>query len=152
MNRTVADMDDNSVSRIDSVKAPLQTIKELYIGLVIYGSFFMILGMIFMSPRWMYALALITGIIGAAGLIYDMYVNLDKALDMDSDKARSHTTTHSFLRLFAAAGLMAIGIVIHWSAFVGVTVGLLGIKVSAFMNPWIRRLLEKREQKKDGCD
>jgi hypothetical protein len=104
----------------------------------------MILGMIFMRPRWMYALALIVGIIGAAGIIYNMYVNLDKALDMDSDKARSFTTAHSFLRLFAAAGLMVIGIIIHWSAFVGVTVGLMGIKVSAFMNPWIRKILDKQ--------
>jgi energy-converting hydrogenase Eha subunit A len=106
----------------------------------------MILGMIFMRPRWIYALALIAGLIGAAVLAYNMYVNLDKALDMDSDKARSHTTTHAFLRLFMAAGMMVIGIMIHWSAFVGVTVGLLGLKVSAFMNPMIRKFMERREQ------
>jgi small-conductance mechanosensitive channel len=142
-------MDNNSGNWTDSRKAPLQTIKELYIGLIIYGIFFVILGMIFMRPIWLYALALVAGLIASAGLIYDMYVNLDKALDMDSEKARSHTTAHSFLRLFVAAGLMVIGIVIHWSAFVGITVGLLGIKVSAFMNPWIRKILEKREQNTD---
>jgi hypothetical protein len=107
----------------------------------------MILGMIFMRPRWIYALALLVGLIGAAGLAYNMYVNLDKALDMDSDKARSHTTTHAFLRLFASAGLMAVGIIIHWSAFVGVTVGLLGLKGAAFMNPAIRKVLEKRKNR-----
>jgi energy-converting hydrogenase Eha subunit A len=142
----VADMDNNSVNWSDSQKSPLQTIKELYIGIAIYGGFFMILGMIFMRPRWIYALALIAGLIGAAVLAYNMYVNLDKALDMDSDKARSHTTTHAFLRLFMAAGMMVIGIMIHWSAFVGVTVGLLGLKVSAFMNPMIRKFMERREQ------
>jgi hypothetical protein len=40
---------------------------------------------------------------------------------------------------------MVIGIMIHWSAFVGVTVGLLGLKGAAFMNPMIRKFLEKRE-------
>jgi small-conductance mechanosensitive channel len=126
-------------------KSPLQTIKELYIGLAVYGVLFMILGMIFMRPIIVYALALLVGLIGSAGLVYNMYVNLDKALDMDSEKARSHTTVHAFLRLFASAGLMVIGIMIHWSAFVGVTVGLLGLKGAAFMNPLIRKLLEKRE-------
>jgi hypothetical protein len=29
---------------------------------------------------------------------------------------------------------------------VGVTVGLLGLKVSAFMNPMIRKFMERREQ------
>jgi small-conductance mechanosensitive channel len=146
----VADTDNTSKESAgfnELRKSPLQTIKELYIGLAVYGVLFMILGMIFMRPIIVYALALLVGLIGSAGLVYNMYVNLDKALDMDSEKARSHTTVHAFLRLLVSAGLMVIGIMIHWSAFVGVTVGLLGLKGAAFMNPMIRKLLEKRENR-----
>lgn len=120
---------------------PRQTIRELNIGIFIHGCIFMILGIIFMRPVWLYAIALVIGLIGASVLVYSMYTSLDRALNMNSDKARSFATLHAFLRLGGACALMIIGMLIDWTAFVGVAVGLIGLKVSAFLNPLIKKYL-----------
>lgn len=128
--------------------APRQTIKEIYIGIGIYGALFMILGLIFVKPRWIYAIALIVGLILAMVLTYSIFLSLDKALDMSSDKARSHATTHSILRLVAEMIIMIIAIMIDWAAFVGVVVGMLGLKVSAYFNPLLKSFFNKKLETK----
>ena len=116
-----------------------QMIKELIIGILIHGCVFFILGIIFMRPIWLYVLSLLVGLAGACALVYNMYISLGKALDMNSNKARSYVTLYSFLRLGGACALMIIGMLIDWTAFVGVAIGLISIKVSAFLNPLIKK-------------
>lgn len=116
-----------------------RTIRELNIGICIYGFVFMLLGIIFIRPIWLYVVALIIGLLGDVLLVYSMYSSLDKALDMNSNKARSFVTLHAFLRLGGVCALMIVGILIDWTAFVGVVVGLLGLKISALFNPVIKK-------------
>ena len=123
---------------------PKLVLQELYVGIIIYGAIFMLLGFILIKPFWIFAIALIVGLVGACLLAYSIYDTLDRALDMHAEGARKKVTLHSFLRLGGSAGAMIIAIMIHWSAFVGVTVRLLGLKSSPFFNSLIRRYIFKR--------
>lgn len=123
------------------MKAPKRTLRQIYVGIALHGVIFGILGIIFMRPIWMYELGLLAGLLGAMGVTYNMYTTIESALDMHPDGARKHVTLHSLLRLLGSAALMIVAILIDWTAFVGVTVGLIGLKISAFMNPFIRRFI-----------
>ncbi len=120
-------------------------LKQLYVGLAIYGLVFMVIGLIFVRPAWIFAISLVVGIGAACLVLFNMYDTLDKALLREPDKAKGYVTLHSILRLAGAAALMAIAIKISWASFVGVTVGLLGVKVSALINPFIRKYIFKEQ-------
>lgn len=129
-----------------------KVLKEVYIGIAIYACIFMVIGVIFIRPAWIYAVALILGSIGACFQIRHIYDTLDRALELDSKNAKSFATVRSLFRLAICMGLMIGGILINWSAFVGVAVGLMGLKVSAFLNPLVGRILNRFDRVENTLD
>ncbi|MDE6025399.1 MAG: ATP synthase subunit I [Lachnospiraceae bacterium] len=113
---------------------------QLYIGIGIYFAVFGVLGVIFMRPIWLFIISLLVGCVAACFIAYNMYEVLDRALELESGKAKSFVTIRSMIRLGLCLVLMAVGIMVDWVSFVGVTVGLLGLKVSAFINPLVRKI------------
>lgn len=132
------------------MKESRRVLLELYIGIAAYVVVFMAIGAIFMRPIWLYELAIMVGGIAACLLVYHIYDCLDRALEMQTKSAKSFTTSKFFLRLVVRAGLMIGAILIDWAAFVGVAIGLLSPKVSAYFNPQIRKILTRF--KLDGVD
>lgn len=116
-----------------------ELLKQLYIGIGIVVAVFAVIGAIFMRPIWIYELALVVGGAVACFLLYHTYDSLDRALDMQAKSARAFVTIRVLFRLFLRAGLLVGAILIDWSAFVGVVIGLLSIKLSAYINPLIKR-------------
>lgn len=121
--------------------AARRILMQLYIGIAIYFAVFGILGVIFMRPIWLFMLSLFIGCAAACFIAYNMYDVLDRALELETGKAKSFVTVRSMIRLGICLVLMAAGIMVDWVSFVGVTVGLLGLKVSAFMNPLVRKII-----------
>lgn len=120
-----------------------RVLKELYIGMAIVEAFFLILGIFVMRPYHLFALGILFGVMGAGFMVYHMYDCLDKALDMPPKNARSYITSRSVIRLVISAALMIIGFSIHWVTFVGIAISLISIKVSALVNPLVRRITDK---------
>lgn len=120
--------------------AARRVLMQLYIGIGIYFAVFGVLGIIFMRPIWLFIISLLVGCAAACFIAYNMYDVLDRALELETGKAKSFVTIRSMIRLGLCLVLMAAGIMVDWVSFVGVTVGLLGLKVSAFINPLIRKI------------
>lgn len=120
--------------------AARRVLMQLYIGIGIYFVVFGVLGIIFMRSIWLFIISLLVGCAAACFIAYNMYDVLDRALDLESGKAKSFVTIRSMIRLGLCLVLMAAGIMVDWVSFVGVTVGLLGLKVSAFINPLVRKI------------
>lgn len=121
-------------------------LKELYIGITIHVAIFMLLGIIFMRPLWLYEVSLLAGGSVSALLLYHTYDCLDRALELPAKNAKSFITIRVIFRLVVRVGLMIIGVLIHWTALAGVLVGMLSPKTSAYLNPRIKKLLDKRQQ------
>ncbi len=118
-----------------------RVLKEMYIGMGICLIVFLTLGAFFMRPYYVYVIALLVGNIGGVLRIYHMYDILDQALDMEQEGAKRKTIIHSLLRTVVSVALMVGAMFISGTAFVGVTIGLIEPKLSAYFNPQIRRLL-----------
>ena len=129
-----------------------KVLKELYIGIAMYAFIFAIIGIIFMRPIWIYLLALVVGAVGAGFQAYSIYDTLDITLELSEKKAKNFAMIKSMTRLVICLVLMIVAIIIHWTAFVGVTIGLLGLKISAFMNPIIKKLTTKIDGVEDTLD
>lgn len=129
-----------SIEGVVNEVAARRVLMQLYIGIGMYFVVFGVLGVIFMRPIWLFIVSLFVGCVAACFIAYNMYDVLDRALELETGKAKSFVTVRSMIRLAVCLVLMAAGIMIDWVSFVGVTVGLLGLKVSAFLNPMIRKL------------
>ncbi|MBE5943474.1 MAG: hypothetical protein E7258_01000 [Lachnospiraceae bacterium] len=125
-----------------------RVLKELYIGILICTAIFLVIGCIFMRPIWIYALGILVGGAGACAQAYGIYDTLDLILSMDPKSAKGKATLKSITRILICLILMTVAIVLHWAAFVGVTIGLLTLKFSAMINPFIRKHITKI----DGVD
>lgn len=129
-----------------------KVLKELYIGIAIYAFICMIIGIIFIKPRWIYAVAIIVGAVGACLQAYNIYDSLDCALNLAPKNAKGYATSKSIQRLGMCAFLMTVAIILHTTAFVGVVIGLFGLKISAMFNPLISKLLKKLDRVVDTLD
>lgn len=125
-----------------------RVLKELYIGIIVSAIVFMIIGCIFIRPIWIYAISIAVGGAGACIQAYSIYDALDRSLELDPKKAEAFSSFRSMLRLLLCLGLMVGAIIIHLTAFVGVTVGLFTLKISALINPFIKKYMNKI----DGVD
>lgn len=118
-----------------------RVLKEMYIGMGICMIAFLALGAFFMRSYYVFAIALLVGNVGGVLRIYHMYDILDQALDMEQEGAKRKTIIHSLLRTAISVALMVGSMFISGTAFVGVTIGLIEPKISAYFNPQIRKLL-----------
>ncbi len=126
-----------------------KVLTELYMGIAAHVLAFMLIGAVFVRPIWIYELALLVGGAASALMMFNIYDCLDRALDMQAKSARSFMTVRVILRLIIRLGLMTAGIMLHWAAFVGVAVGLLAPKTSAYLNPRIRKLPDRYRERKE---
>lgn len=129
-----------------------KVLKELYIGIGLVALFFLILGIIVMRPFWIFAVGLLVGTLGACLWLYSMFDVLDRALDLGKKNAKNFVAVRSILRLLLVMGILGVSLFIHWNAFVGVAVGLLSLKISALVNPYVKRYITKTEDSYTSID
>lgn len=127
----------------DIYQAPRRVLKELYIGIIMWISVIMILGVFVMRPLLLFEAGLIVGGAGACLQAYGIYDTLDRALELSKKNAKSFAMVRSILRLILCLVLMGGAALIHWSAFVGTAVGLISLKVSALLNPVVKKIIYK---------
>lgn len=124
-----------------SSKPETRTMLELYVGIIIVAIIFLVIGLIFARPMWMYFVGVLGGVLGAAFQLYNMYDTIDRALSVDEGKARSYMTAKSMMRLILSAVIMVVAYMVGLPAFIGAILGLFSLKVAALINPIIKKVL-----------
>ena len=124
-----------------SEKPETRTLLELYIGVILLAIVILIVGLIFARPIWKYAVGVFLGAVTALLQLYNIYDTLDRALDADEGKARSYITAKSMLRLIIIAAVMVFSYFVGFTCFLGVVLGLFTVKLSALINPWLKKHL-----------
>ncbi len=127
------------------MKEEKQTLMEMIIGLLIGTIFFNVIGVLIVSNKLAYILGVLFGSMIAIIVLLQMYHTLGKAVDMEGKRATRYTVTASIVRMALMGGALAIGIV--WKdlfSVVGILFGLLTLKLSAFIQPLIHKVLFNR--------
>ncbi len=124
-----------------SSKPETRTLLELYVGIIVTGIIMLVVGLIFARPMWMYAVGVVGGVLGACFQLYNMYDTIERALSVDESKARGYMTSKSMFRLIMATIIMVVAYFVGVAAFVGSILGLFSLKISALLNPLIKKLL-----------
>lgn len=119
-----------------------QTLKELMAGLAVWGAVVLAILMIVSRHRLAVACGLILGLAVAAGLLWHMYHHLDIALDLDEKHAGRHMQASSMKRFLVMAVVLAVTMTQYRYVHpIGTVLGMFGMKISAFMQPKIHKLM-----------
>lgn len=133
------------VTRIKSFIWKLDAVlRDLIIGIGFYFVLISLLELFIVKDKTGFILGTLLGCVVAAGLSVHMYSSLDRGLDMDSDSAQKYIFSRSMLRLFMMLVVLFLGAVIPGLSVIGVAFGLLGLKVSALMQPLVSAYITKK--------
>ena len=119
-----------------------QTLYELMAGLLLCFVIFL-LGNIFVSNRIAYTLGLLLGCLIAAGMSGHMYHSLEQAMLYDEETAAKKVQKGAILRyVFMLAGLVAALALPEYISVIGVVLGVLSLKFSAYLQPLTHKVLQ----------
>lgn len=118
------------------------TLYELITGIIICFLLFL-LGNIFVSNRIAYTLGLLIGCLIAGVMSGHMYRALLQAMLYDEETAAKKVQKGTILRLLLMmAGLVAALLLPQWISIIGVALGVLSLKFSAYLQPLTHKVLQ----------
>lgn len=118
-----------------------ETIVGFLIGIGIYAVLIELVGFFFSENFLSYTLGLLFGVVVAIFLIIHMAKTLDRALDLPQGQAIKYTRRQSFLRLVVMLVAMVIALMVEQLNFIAVILGMLGLKIGAFIAPKLLKIL-----------
>lgn len=112
-------------------------LRDLYVGLLLYFLIVSVLGVVLVTDKLGYVLGVLVGVCASFGFAYHMYRTLDKGLDMPEKAAQRYVLSRSCIRLFMMLVVAYVGLFVEGLSFLGVVLGLFGLKISALMQPLV---------------
>ncbi|MBP3609820.1 MAG: ATP synthase subunit I [Lachnospiraceae bacterium] len=120
-----------------------QTLYELLMGITVC-LVIMLTGNLFVSNHLAYNVGLLTGGVIAGGMSFHMYHSLLQATLYDEETAAKKVKISSLIRMFfMLAGLVAAVLLPQWISIIGVALGVLSLKFSAYLQPLTHKVLNK---------
>ncbi len=119
-----------------------QTLMEMIIGLLIGTLLVGTIGVLIASNKLAYILGVLFGSIVALIVLFQMYYTLGKSVDMEGKRATRYSVTASIVRMALMGVALAVGVL--WPqlfSVVGILFGLLSLKLCAFIQPLIHKVL-----------
>ena len=115
------------------------TLFGLCLGIVLYGIVFQLILLLF-SREISYSAGLWTGIVLAIAGSVHMWWSLNRGLDQAAKGAAKTVGANSLIRYFVLVAV--IGVLIYTEAAnpIFAFCGYMGMKISAYMNPWMRKI------------
>ncbi|MBO5474673.1 MAG: ATP synthase subunit I [Lachnospiraceae bacterium] len=118
------------------------TLFDLCLGIVLYGVVFEII-LLCISRKPSYSIGLWIGVILAVAGSVHMWWSLNRSLDMASKDAGKTVGTNNLVRYFVIVLVILALIYTDFANPIFAFCGYMGMKVSAYLNPVIRRISEK---------
>lgn len=121
---------------------------ELILEIVVYGLLVQFIGVWFAEDKLRYSTGLWIGIAAAAGMAIHMAVVIYDTVDMAIEKqVRRRTTIFSLLRYIVLVLLFAIVLYFHLGNVIVMFIGVMGLKIAAYFQPFTHRLITKLKRR-----
>lgn len=116
----------------------------LIVGILLYGAVLQLAGVWFVEDKWAYAIGLWYGIAIAVGMAINMAIVIYDAVTFDGeDGAKTRVASKSLLRYVVVAILFGILCYFHLGNLFAAFMGVMGLKVSAYLQPLFTRVVNK---------
>lgn len=120
-----------------------QTLAELCAGLILWGILCQIIGFFPAKDKSSYSIGLWYGVFTGILAGIHMWWSLDRALDFSSDAAVKAMTKSNILRYLFLVVMMGLVMISGFASPLSAFLGLIGLKVSAYIQPFTHKLFSK---------
>lgn len=135
----------------NNLKEARETLKELIVGIVLYAIILCIGSIILFRGQYSIVCGIALGTVGAVILAVHIFWSLNKSLDLGEDGAVKRERFMVILRMVIMGLIAAVGIIFSQQFHIlGIFVGLLGLKISAYLQPLLHNYILKPKEKGEG--
>ena len=127
---------DNMKKRIDP------TLFDLCLGIILYGIVFQLVLLVF-SRKTAYSLGLWIGIVLAAAGSVHMWWSIDRGMGQAAKQAVKTISTNNLVRYLVLVVVTFALIYTDFANPIFMFCGYMGMKVSAYLNPWLGKIRTK---------
>ncbi|MBD5486524.1 MAG: hypothetical protein HDR18_13565 [Lachnospiraceae bacterium] len=118
------------------------TLFDLCLGIFLYGLIFQAV-LLFFSRRASYSLGLWIGVVLAIAGSVHMWWSLDRGMDQAAKQAAKTIGTNNLIRYLVLVVVMFVLIYTDFANPIFMFCGYMGMKISAYLNPWLRKISAK---------
>lgn len=134
------------ISKIRSIN---ESLPELIGGVVLWGIICEVLGIILIKDKAYFSLGLGFGVVVAISMAFHMAITLNNVVQKSEKDAQGYAITQNLLRYFLVVIILGILMLTNVGNPLAAFVGIMGIKVSAYLQPIWQKLLLKISCKKE---
>ncbi len=120
-----------------------RTLMELLMGILAVGIVSQLFCLLFFEKYVYNAVGLWTGVAVAAGMAVHMQRSIEDGLDLMGDTGVKHMQKASATRMLVACVVMAVVLYYDWGNPLTLLLGVMALKLAAYMQPFMHRVLEK---------
>ena len=118
-----------------------KTLLELLAGIFVYGIICQVVGFVLVEDRFSYSTGLWIGIITAIAAAIHIWKSLDRALDFDEGTAGKKMQAQSVIRYVIIVIIMGLTMINGVTNPLAAFLGIMGLKVAAYLQPFTHKLL-----------
>ena len=118
------------------------TLFDLCLGIILYGIIFQLV-LLFFSRKMSYSLGLWIGVLLAVAGAVHMWWSIDKGMNQVSKQAAKTVGTNNLIRYLVLVVVTFILIYTDFANPIFMFCGYMGMKVSAYLNPWLCKIRSK---------
>ena len=117
---------------------------ELLLGILLYGIVIQLTGVWFVEDKLRYSTGLWIGIVTTMGMAYHIAKVIAEMIDFpDAEKARIQITAKGILRYAVVVAIFAIMMYFDLGNLITAFLGVMGLKISAYIQPLLHKVLTK---------
>lgn len=125
-----------------------ETLFDLIFGCIVYSVVFEAIGLSVVENKGSYSMGLLLGTAVAIGLSVSMYRSLNRCLMMTEHQARRNMVFGTLFRAVVILLAAWIGMRSGYFSFPGIIIGILGLKISAYLHAYTNVYITKKLYKK----
>lgn len=125
-----------------------ETLFDLIFGCIVYSIVFEAIGLLVVENKGSYSMGLLLGTAVAIGLSVSMYKSLNRCLVMTEHQAGRNMVFGTLFRAVVILLAAWIGMRSGYFSFPGIIIGILGLKISAYLHAYTNVYITKKLYKK----
>lgn len=135
-------MEEKNLIHIGKIKID-RTLSELCAGIVLWGLVCQLIGIFPLTDKSSFSIGLWYGVLTGVLAGIHMWWSLDRALDCTQDTAVKRMTKHNILRYVIIVAAMGLIMVSGFASPLSAFLGLMGLKISAYIQPVTHKLFSR---------
>ncbi len=126
-----------------------ETLREMFVGIVLYGILIQVILVIFFPAKLFCAIGLWAGILCAMAMGVHMAWCLDRIVEMDEKRAKAYARNTTMIRYGCVCLVLIVLALTKAGDPVTLVLGTLGLKIGAYLQPVVHKAAAKCSRKQN---